>query len=372
MSILQRHVAKEILVPFALAFSVITFLVVVGNLLTEISRRFANSGLALLDLALLIFYALPTLIVYTIPIALLFGTLLAFAQLSQDCEIIALKSAGIPIRKVFVPAIIIGVVTALVLLVVGTEVAPRSKRKMKSFIVEKVLEKPTLVLNEQAWTQEMNDMRIFVGNIDDKHMRLRDVDIIINSKDSPKRNIVAKYGRIYVNESKDKVFLDLQDGAIHEYDMTKPDEYSTTTFGGLTIPVDIKAVNRYLQKYDSMQELSKGEMTIPQMMRKMADPSVNRRDRGDLLRQLGERTAMAFMPLAFVLISAPLGIIPHKARRMYGFALCGGLLLAYYALLMFGESLAKQGLVNPLLAMWIPNLFLGSAGIFCMLRAEKK
>jgi lipopolysaccharide export system permease protein len=363
MSILQRHVAKEILFPFALAFSVITFLVVVGNLLTEISRRFANSGLPLSDLALLILYALPTLLVYTVPIALLFGTLLAFAQLSQDCEIIALKSAGIPIRKVFVPAVIIGVVTALVLLIMGTEVAPRSKRKMKSFIVEKVLEKPTLVLNEQAWTQEMNDMRIFVGSIDDKHMRLRDVDIIINSKNSPKRNVVAKYGRIYVNESKDKVFLDLQDGAIHEYDMTKPDEYSTTTFGGLTIPVDIKAVNKYIKKY---------EMTLPQMLRKLADPSVNQKDRQDLLRQFGERTAMAFMPLAFVLISAPLGIIPHKARRMYGFALCGGLLLAYYALLMFGESLAKQGIVNPVLAMWIPNLFLGTAGVFCMLRAEKK
>lgn len=371
MSILQRHVAKQILAPFALAFLVITFLVVVGNLLREIADRFTSNGLMLGDMGLLVLYALPSLVTYTIPIALLFATLIAFAQLSQDCEIMAMKSAGIPIRKIFLPAVVIGLVAALLLLYLKAEVTPRLKRKIKSFIVEKVLENPTLVLSEQAWTREFNHMRIFVGRIDEKRMRLEDVDIVINREDGPKRNIVAKSGRIYVGDSREKVFLELEDGAIHEYDMEKPDTYSTTTFGRLTIPVDIYAINQYIRRYDSLDEIRKNEMTFRQIARAFLE-SEDPGERWGLLRQIGERTALAFMPLAFVLISAPLGIIPHKARRMYGFAICGGLLLAYYALLVLGETVAKRGMMNPVLAMWIPNLSVGATGIFFMIRAERR
>jgi lipopolysaccharide export system permease protein len=372
MSILQKHVTKEILVPFTLAFLVITFLVVVGNLLKEIAGRFMNNGLTFQDMAMVILYALPTLVVYTIPIALLFATLIAFAQLSQDCEIIAMKSAGIPLRKAFMPAIAIGLATAALLLFLGAEVSPRTTRKMKSFIIGKILEKPTLVLSEQSWTPEMNNMRIFVGKIDEKRMRLEDVDIVISSEEGPRRNIVAKSGRIYVSDDKGRVFLELMKGAVHEYDLMKPDTYSTTTFGALTIPVDIDSLNKYIEKYDSLNTLRAKEMTFLQMAERFADPLLDQKERLSLLRRIGERTALAFMPLAFVLISAPLGIIPHKARRMYGSALCGGLLLAYYALMALGEALAKKGMVNPMLAMWLPNLFLGTTGLICMARAEKK
>lgn len=371
MGILQRHVSKEILIPFLLAFTILTFLVVVGNLLQEITRQFANKGLAFADMAMLIMYALPTLVIYTIPIALLFATLIAFAQLSQDCEIIAMKSAGIPIRKIFVPAIAIGLLATLFLLFLNAEVSPRARRKLKTFIIEKVLEKPTLVLSEQAWTREMNDMRIFVGKIDDKRMLLEDIDIVISGR-GPRRNIVAESGQIYVNETKDKVFLELKNGVIHEYDIKKPDTYSTTTFRRLNIPVNIEAVNKYIEKYDSLGSARKKEMTFRQIVQRIGDASVGEAQRQSLFRYLSEQIALAFMPLAFALISAPLGIIPHKARRMYGFAVCGGLLLAYYSLLILAEALAKKGMLNPPLAMWIPNLFLGAMGFFYMIRAEKK
>ncbi|RJP23623.1 MAG: YjgP/YjgQ family permease [Candidatus Abyssobacteria bacterium SURF_5] len=372
MNIIHKHVAREVMVPFFLTFLVITFLVVVGNLLKEIGDRFMSNGLGLLDVAILISYALPSLMIYTIPIALLFATLIAFAQLSNDCEIIAMKSAGIPIMKVFVPAVAVGMFATLLLLILGAEVSPRAKRGMKVFIIEKIMEKPTLVLNEQAWTQEVNNMRIFVGDIDHKRMRLKDVDIVINPDNGPRRNIVAKAGRVFLSEKKDKVFLELEEGAIHEFDMAEPDTYSTTTFGRFTIPVEVEALNRNIRRYQALEDLSPKEMTLSQLIRQAGDPAIERQERRNLLRHVGERTAMAFMPLVFVLVSAPLGIIPHKARRMYGLAVCAGLLLAYYSLLMLGEALAKKGVVNPLLGMWIPNLFLGIAGIICMARAERK
>jgi lipopolysaccharide export system permease protein len=372
MKILHKHVVKEILIPFVIAFVVITFLLLVGNLLRELADRFMDKGLGLKDMALMILYVLPPLITYTIPIALLFATLIAFIQLSQDCEIIAIKSAGIPMRKVFVPAISIGVITTMILLALRAEVSPWAKRELKRFVVGTVMEKPTLVLNEQTWTRTVNNMRIFVGHIDDRRMLLKDIHIFVSNAKQPRRTMVAKTGKIYVGDDRKKIFLELNEGCIHEYDMKHPDRYSTTTFGRLTIPVSIESIDRYLRSYRSLDDLRNKEMSAGQIAQKLSDPSTGPAERRNLLGHIGERTALAFMPLAFVLIGAPLGIIPHKARRFYGLVVCAGLLLAYYALLALGEALSDKSLLNPLFAMWVPNLFLGATGVAFMIRAERR
>ena len=371
MRVLQKHVAKEILVPFAIAFTVITFLMVVGELLHELADRFLNRGLALSDMALLILYVLPSLIIYTLPIALLFATLIAFIQLSQDSEIIAMKAAGIPIRKVFAPAIIIGVAATILLFAFHAAISPWARRQLRVFIVDTVLEKPILALSEQRWTRETNNMRIFVGHIDDKRMVLKDINILVKDEDEPHRTIVAESGRIYIGRDRQQIFLDLDDGSIHEYDQSRPDRYSVTTFQRLTIPVNISTIDRYVRRHSSLDQVLDKEMSLGQIVRKARNQATRADERRDLLKRFGERTALAFMPLTFVLIGAPLGIIPHKARRFYGLAICAGMLLAYYTLLVVGETLAKKDFLNPLLAMWIPNLFLGMAGVAFMIRAGR-
>ncbi len=372
MKVLQKHVVKEIVVPFSIAFTVITFLMLMGRLLRELADRFLNKGLALSEIGMMIFYVLPQLIPYTIPIALLFATLIAFIQLSQDCEVIAMKAAGIPMRKIFAPAILTGVAATIFLLAVRAEVSPWARHRLKVSIIEMVLKRPTLVLSEQAWTPEINNMRIFVGNIDDKRMLLKDVKVLINEKGKPSRTMVAKSGRIYIDSSREEVFLELSDGSVHEYDMEHPDEYSTTTFSTMTIPVNIDELDRYIRKYQSLDSVPKKEMSIQQLARELSSPSLEPEEKRELLGHISEQTALAFMPLTFVLIGAPLGIIPYKSRRFYGLTVCAGLTLAYYALLIMGETLSEKGVMNPLIAMWLPNMIIGVAGIVLMIRAERR
>jgi len=375
MNTLQRHVVKEILVPFILAFMVITVLMLTGNLLKELADRFMNRALGLNEIGVMVLYLLPTLAVYTIPISLLFATLVAFLRFSQDHEIIAMQAAGIPMRRIFAPAIVVGFITALFMLALWAEISPRARKNLKRFVVETILKKPTLVLSEQTWTKEINNMRIFVGKIDNDKMLLNDVSVMVKDEDGPHRTIVADSGRIFVGTELENIFLELSNGSIHEYDSQHPDQYSTTTFGKLTIPVNIYAIERYLRPGRQIRDRTRfrtSETPLIQAIRMIFDPSLPPRERQYIIRHIGERTALAFMPLTFVLIGAPLGIIPYRTRRFYGLAICAVLLLAYYSLLIVGETLAKKEIINPLLAMWTPNLLLGTAGIIFMVRAERR
>lgn len=374
MKILHKYVTREILVPFALALLVMTFLTLVGDLMQELSSRFTNKGLGVSDIGMMILYVFPVMAPYTVAIALLFATLAAYVQFSQDCEIIAMKAAGMPIRTIFAPAILIGAAATVVLLPVSVEISPWARKELKLFIINAVLEKPTLMLSEQSWTPEINDMRIFVGEIDDEDMTLKDVTVMVSVDDKPSRTIVAESGRIEVDAESKKIFLELNNGSIHEYDPDNPDEYSTVLFGSLKIPVNIGSIERYIEyskRYEEFGTIRRREMSLAQLMRRISNPETGRIERRDMVAQIGKRTALAFMPLAFVLIGAPLGIIPYKSRRFYGLIVCGLLLAVYYALLMSCESLSKKDLMNPVLAMWIPNMLLGFTGVVFILRAER-
>ncbi len=372
MSILQKHIAKEIFFPFIILLLVITSLVMMGDLFREMSARFVNRGLALGDMGKILLYSLPTLVTYTVPIALLFATLVAFVQLSQDSEIVAMRAAGIPVRKAFAPAILMGILTTMLLLALRVEIDPWARRRLGLLFIEVVLNKPTLVMNEQMWTSEVDNMRIFVGEIDNKNMLLRDVRIVAPKDDGTERTIVAESGRIYFGDGKKGLFLELHNGSIHDYERQQPEQYSTTLFGSMTIPADIEDLDRYLRKYHRSGDFRTKELSLGQIRRKLSDPSTDPEDRRKLLQQMGKRTALSFMPLALVLIGAPLGIIPHKARRFYGPAICAGLLFAYYLLLALGETIGEKNLMNPIIAMWLPNLFLGMTGIVLMVRAERR
>jgi lipopolysaccharide export LptBFGC system permease protein LptF len=351
-----------------------TFLSLVGDLLQELAERFTNKGLEVSDLGLMILYVLPVMMTYTVPIALLFATLAAYVQFSQDCEIIAMKAAGMPIRRIFAPAIMIGVVATIILLPLCVEISPWARRELKLFIISTILEKPTLMLTEQEWTPEVNNMRIFVGEIDEGDMTLKDVSVMVSEEDKPHRTIVAETGRIEVDTESKTISLQLAKGSIHEFDSDNPDEYSTVMFSNLKIPVNIGSIERYIdysKRYEEFGSIRKKEMSLMELVHDIKDSGSSEGYRRDLIAQIGTRSALAFMPLTFVLIGAPLGIIPYKSRRFYGLAACGFLLLTYYALLMLSESLSKKEILPPLLAMWVPNILIGVAGVVFIFRAER-
>jgi lipopolysaccharide export LptBFGC system permease protein LptF len=54
-------------------------------------------------------------------------------------------------------------------------------------------------------------------------------------------------------------------------------------------------------------------------------------------------------------VGAPLGALFRQKGRMAGMTVGLGVFLAYYIALSAGKGLGENGLVSPLLAVWLPN-----------------
>lgn len=84
-----------------------------------------------------------------------------------------------------------------------------------------------------------------------------------------------------------------------------------------------------------------------------------------------KKLAMAITILAFFLIGAPLGAIIKRGGLGMPVLLSILFFVLFYVISMLGEKWARQGLMSPLLAVWLANIILIPIGLFALKQARK-
>ena len=105
---INRVIYQEVIPPILLAFVVLTFIVFsreFGRFTELLIKKNADSTTILKVLLCL----LPSILVFTVPIAFLVGTLIGFSRLSSESEIVALRSGGVSLAQILNPILKIGV-----------------------------------------------------------------------------------------------------------------------------------------------------------------------------------------------------------------------------------------------------------------------
>src|SRR6202044_1601747 len=116
MRLLDRYIAREVVSHAILGLAVFTFVFFVPQLvrLMELVVRHSEGFGTVL---LLLLCTMPSILGFTLPMAVLGGVLIGLGRLSADSEIIALHANGIGLRRLLVPvgfvAAIAGVFTLL-------------------------------------------------------------------------------------------------------------------------------------------------------------------------------------------------------------------------------------------------------------------
>ena len=113
MSILQKYVIRELLGPLGLGLLVFTFVFLIGSLFKLIDLLL-NSGVRGQLVVELILTLLPSILSFTIPMALLVATLLGIGRLAADREILAIRMGGVNLMHICIPIIVLaGILTGL-------------------------------------------------------------------------------------------------------------------------------------------------------------------------------------------------------------------------------------------------------------------
>ncbi len=161
----------------------------------------------------LLFYASATFVALAVPLAVLLSSLMAFGNLGENYEIVALKSAGIPLTKLYLPLFFFVSCISVFTFFFTDQVAPKSYYKMRSLLSDIRDTKPTLTIEEGVFFTGFDDVTIRVGKKESDNVTIHDVLIYDHSKHRANVTMTyAKKGKMQMTEDKQNMLFTLYDG----------------------------------------------------------------------------------------------------------------------------------------------------------------
>jgi len=355
MRILRNYFLKEFISPLFLALMVLTFIMLLGNLV-RIADLVINKGVDILSVAKLFVFMMPYLLTYTLPISALTAALLSLGRFSSDNEIIAIKASGINIFSLIFPQLVVGLILSLILVLFNDRVIPYAHFATRKTLMEVGVKNPTAALEPGVFINSFQKYILFIYRIEEN--KLINVRIYEpQGKDKPTRTIVAKKGEFIAVPEKNMIKLKLMDGTSDE-----PDPENPTNFYKLNFKTYFMSLNlAQAQQKEDLRKKPK-DMTILELRNEITKLKKDGIDPTPLIIEINEKLALAFSCLVFILLGSSLAIITRRREKSINFGIAFLIVGIYYLLLIGSEALSLQGHVSPSLAMWIPNILLGVIG----------
>ncbi|MCE9559835.1 MAG: LptF/LptG family permease, partial [Armatimonadetes bacterium] len=150
MKRIDRYLMKEMIAPFLISTVVVVMMFQANQLMAIYRDPNINMDrvpfLATLQLLLL---KTPAWLQLTLPFGIALGSSLCVSRIARESELVAMRSAGIPIRRVLRPVIIAGILAALLNFVVTEQVMPRAEKASKRLLsqIGQLALQPTLKSN---------------------------------------------------------------------------------------------------------------------------------------------------------------------------------------------------------------------------------
>ena len=172
-----------------------------------------GKGLEISIILEFLFYASLTLVSMAAPLAVLLSSLMVFGGLGEKYEIIAIKSAGIPLSKLFAPLVLLALIVACVTFWFSDYVSPKAYAKWRSLYHDISEQKPTLSIEEGTFYDGFDNYIIRVGAKGSDNKTIYDVLIYDHSKNNGNVTVTyAKKGIMQITEDKLYMLFTLYDG----------------------------------------------------------------------------------------------------------------------------------------------------------------
>lgn len=350
--LLPRYIARA-----ALPYVLLTLVLLSAILFAQQSARFAEIALyAQVPLSLLgqIGAALlPSVFVFTIPTAVLAGIIIGYARLGSDSEIVAMRAAGIGTWPMLWPVLIFGVLGTVAATFVHMREAPRAARDLRRAAIMAALRKLDSPVEPRTFTTEIPGLVIYVRDGIKASGSWGRVFIYTQEQSGATRVVTARNGRI--DSSADKSELVLNDAVSTKLPAaTNTSEASYVVERSEQLRIAINTGRSALLERLAKDEVGADELEWTEL--KAQAYSGSPAQQNEAQRTLHRRLALSLSPLLFSLLGGAIGIRVRRGGRGVGILLSITVLVVYYLVSLFGESLARIGTVRPAVGGWAASV----------------
>lgn len=372
-SVMDRYIAAELIPPFLFGVGAFSSVGVAVGAVVDLVRKVVESGLPLASALNVFWLNLPYFISLAIPMSTLFAALITYGRLSSDSELIALRSCGVSVYRLVLPALILSFVVTGITFVLNEQVVPaanyqadlilqRSLKPEKRAFQQHNIFYPEYHEVQQSNGSKLNVLsRLFYADQFDGQ-RMKDLTIVDRGQESLNQIVVAKSASWNPSQNT----WDFFDGTIY---LVAPDSsyrnivrFEHRQLHLPRTPLDLAS-----------NSLKYGEMNIAQAQKYLEIVSLT----GDQKKihaikvHIQAKIAFPFVCTVFCLVGAALGIRPQRAGQGTSFGICVVVVFTYYLLNFISNALGLANVLSPLISAWLPAMFGFGAGGLLLLRTAR-
>lgn len=361
MKILTRYILKEVSSHSLLGLLIFTFVIYfpkLNRLLELVVRR----DLPYSSILLLFLSPIPSVLVLTIPIAVLLGTMIGLSRMAADGEVIAARAAGVNLRQFALPVMLYGLMGCAVAGLMSLVAAPASYWNL--FQMENQIKSSQIPyeIKPRVFIEQFPDKLVYLKDVTHEGLRWKGVFIADTTHPESPKVTLAETGYLVNDPGGHGLTLHLERGSIHEIDPANPLLYSIASFTETDVHIPSGSNGAALPKVRPAEA-----QTLPQLVSYIRNPHYRR----DGLVELNSRLALPLAALALAWVGMPLGLATRKGGKAVGVMLSILLLFIYYVIMALGLGFARQGRLNPEVGLWAANAVFAVAGLVMLMRFRR-
>ncbi len=385
MSRISRYVLAQLLLTFAITLAGMTFVLLFGIIVKEISRF----GLGVKAITQLLPFATPIALRLAVPASILMATCSVFGRMSADNEVVAAKSLGISPRDLLFPAFALAIVISMSMIWVNDLALTWGFAGMRAVVFESVEE----VVFRKLRIERSFHNKHFSINVKDVQgrklieprfeMRGKDQPLVVDAREAElQTDLEAEELHVLVTDyTADLGGTNVADSGTNSYSVALSQatikdrsEPSVSQLGWATISKESVAQKATIQSLEQqLAARAAFQMVLgdfDQLNGTVGHADAQTWDRLNRKRQAAEtrmnrlhlepwrRTAEGFSCLFIVLVGAPLAVQMRTTNFFTTFAMCFfPILCLYYPVLMWAVDRVKDGEI-PAYSVWGGNVVL--------------
>ncbi len=356
MKLLDRYIAGMVTLFVLSAVFAFSVLIICNNFYASSDLLF-NKHIPFGTVAMINLLDAPATIVLSLPVASLFGVMLAVGQLGRSSEITAMRCGGISLFRIMIPILLLSLVLSVVAYCLDEFVVPKASKH--AFLLKSALEgdQPQNI-KQNVFFRNNEGIIIYSANYDTETKTLARL-MVYERQDDWTRITLSFSGRF----EEDQLLLNSGRTFLYNEEGEMVGREAITDFIR-AFPAELQEVH---EEQRDASTLASGE--VGEQIARLHEAGMD---------SIAEQTDLNFKistPVAcfiFSFVGFIFSVFSPRKETFVGMLYAIILVLIYYVLISIFKSLGKQGIIPyPLISAWSTNVIFLVFGIYIFTRVRR-
>ena len=376
MKLIDRYVGWQLFVTSALAVTVLSVVLVLGNVFKQLLELLVKNDTPLELVLSFLAYILPFSLAFTIPWGFLTAVLLVFGKLSAENELIAFRANGVSVPRICLPVLGLALACVGICFWINIDVAPKAQAKMKEALYNIVTSNPMAMFGSDKIISDFPGNKIYVERNEGAEL-FNLLVYKLNDDNEATQVIFAHRGLLETNREKKELLLHIFDARYEERDSEDVENLlkirQGITMQETTLPISIEALH-------SKRGKGIGSMTAGELLERLnaeeRQAHMTGKERAAEVSaaktEMSKRFSFSLASFAFALIGVPLAITAHRKETSVGFLLSLMVAVTYFFFIIIANGVREKPDWHPHLLMWVPNVLCLALGGWLFIRMSRR